>query len=149
MEELSLKRTAHWVPLIKLITFFLQGCHIPATSCRLTPVDRIFTRIGASDRLISGQSTFYVELAETAVILNHASPHSLVLMDELGRGTSTRDGSSLASAVLKRLACPPTGNGLGPLTLFSTHYHCLADALTKEGEGRFAEAMDVGHMVSF
>ncbi|VDD80594.1 unnamed protein product [Mesocestoides corti] len=119
------------------------GCHIPATSCRLTPVDRIFTRIGASDRLISGQSTFYVELAETAVILNHASPHSLILIDELGRGTSTRDGSALAAAVLKRLSCPPRGPG--PLTLFSTHYHHLAESLQKN-KCAFAGALDIGHM---
>ncbi|KAL5112724.1 DNA mismatch repair protein Msh6 [Taenia crassiceps] len=119
------------------------GCQIPATSCRLTPVDRVFTRIGASDRLISGQSTFFVELAETAVILNHATAHSLILMDELGRGTSTRDGSALASAVLRYLT---TARPSGPLSLFSTHYHGLVEMLQKSRAGASLEALDVGHM---
>ncbi|KAH9286596.1 DNA mismatch repair protein Msh6 [Echinococcus granulosus] len=119
------------------------GCQIPATSCRLTPVDRVFTRIGASDRLISGQSTFFVELAETAVILNHATAHSLVLMDELGRGTSTRDGSALASAVLRYLT---TARPSGPLSLFSTHYHNLVEVLQKSRTGASLEALDIGHM---
>ncbi|VDK33025.1 unnamed protein product [Taenia asiatica] len=119
------------------------GCQIPAMSCRLTPVDRVFTRIGASDRLISGQSTFFVELAETAVILNHATAHSLVLMDELGRGTSTRDGSALASAVLRYLT---TARPSGPLSLFSTHYHGLIEVLQKSWASASLEALDVGHM---
>jgi DNA mismatch repair protein MSH6 len=63
-----------------------KGCYVPADSCRLSPVDRIFTRIGASDKILAGESTFYLELSETASILNHATKHSLVLMDELGRG---------------------------------------------------------------
>ncbi|VDN96821.1 unnamed protein product [Rodentolepis nana] len=123
------------------------GCQIPATSCRLTPLDRIFTRIGASDRLIAGQSTFYVELSETAVILRHASANSLVLMDELGRGTSTRDGSALALAVLKNLTSSTRVRSSGPLTLFSTHYHGLVEKLQKSETAAFVEALDVGHMV--
>ncbi|VDL90776.1 unnamed protein product, partial [Schistocephalus solidus] len=123
-----------------------SGCHIPAVRFRLTPIDRIFTRIGASDRLISGQSTFYVELAETAIIVRHASPHSLALIDELGRGTSTRDGSSLAAAVLRYISTPR--NGLpGPLTLFSTHYHSLTDSL-QDLNVADQQTVDVGHMVS-
>lgn len=120
------------------------GCHISAVRFRLTPIDRIFTRIGASDRLISGQSTFYVELAETAIIVRHASPHSLALIDELGRGTSTRDGSSLAAAVLRYISTPR--NGLpGPLTLFSTHYHSLTDSL-QDLNVADQQTVDVGHM---
>ncbi|VDM18764.1 unnamed protein product [Hydatigera taeniaeformis] len=119
------------------------GCQIPATSCRLTPVDRVFTRIGASDRLLSGQSTFFMELAETAVILNHATANSLVLMDELGRGTSTRDGSALASAVLRYLT---TSRPSGPLSLFSTHYHGLVEVLQKSRADASLKALDVGHM---
>ncbi|VDL18602.1 unnamed protein product [Hymenolepis diminuta] len=122
------------------------GCQIPATSCRLTPIDRVFTRIGASDRLIAGQSTFYVELSETAVILRHASANSLVLMDELGRGTSTRDGAALASAVLKNLTSATPIRSSGPLTLFSTHYHGLVEKLQKSEAAAFIEALDVGHM---
>ncbi|KAM7540693.1 hypothetical protein Aperf_G00000029658 [Anoplocephala perfoliata] len=122
------------------------GCQIPATSCRLTPIDRVFTRIGASDRLIAGQSTFYVELSETAVILHHASANSLVLMDEFGRGTSTHDGSALASAVLRNLTDTTTIRSSGPLTLFSTHYHGLVEALQKSETASFVEALDVGHM---
>lgn len=110
-------------------------------------MDRIFTRIGASDRLIAGQSTFYVELSETAVILRHASANSLVLMDELGRGTSTRDGSALASAVLKNLTSTTPSRPSGPLTLFSTHYHGLVEKLQKSETADFIEALDVGHMV--
>ena len=72
------------------------GCFVPASMCELSPVDRIFTRIGASDRILSGQSTFFVELSETADILNNATPNSLVILDELGRGTSTFDGTAIA-----------------------------------------------------
>ncbi|VDL79687.1 unnamed protein product [Nippostrongylus brasiliensis] len=101
-----------------------MGSLVPAESMRLSPVDRIFTRIGANDRLICviflGQSTFFVELSETLVILKNATKHSLVLIDELGRGTSTFDGTAIASAVLsdvsRRLQCR---------SFFSTHYHSL------------------------
>uniref|UniRef100_A0A8D0C970 DNA mismatch repair protein n=1 Tax=Salvator merianae TaxID=96440 RepID=A0A8D0C970_SALMN len=98
------------------------GCFVPAESCRLTPVDRIFTRLGASDRIISGESTFFVELSETSSILQHATEHSLVLMDELGRGTATFDGTAIASAVVKELS-----ENIKCRTLFSTHYHSLVE----------------------
>ena len=86
----------------------------------LTPVDRVFTRLGARDDIVGGQSTFYVELQETSSILTHASRHSLVLIDELGRGTATYDGTAIAGSVVSWLAKK------GSLTLFATHYHCLA-----------------------
>ncbi len=92
------------------------GSFVPADAADIGPVDRIFTRIGASDDLVSGRSTFMVEMTETANILNNASDRSLVLMDEIGRGTSTYDGLSLAWAVARELA------GIGAWTLFATHY---------------------------
>lgn len=95
------------------------GCFVPATRCTLSPVDRIFTRVGSSDNLVTGRSTFMVELCETATILQHATPDSLVVFDELGRGTSTWDGYSIAYAVLVHFAKIPA------IVLFSTHYHSL------------------------
>ena len=79
------------------------GCHVPASSFRLSPVDRIFTRIGANDNIMAGQSTFMVELSETSKILREATEHSLVILDELGRGTSTFDGYAIAFSVLYHL----------------------------------------------
>jgi len=104
-----------------LISILAQiGSYVPASKCSITPVDRIFTRLGASDRILSGQSTFFVELAETAAALRGATRRSLVIMDELGRGTSTFDGTAIAHATVKHLVernrC---------LTLFATHYHSL------------------------
>lgn len=99
-----------------------MGCYVPATSCRLTPMDRIFTRVGANDRIMQGVSTFLVELEETANILRHATSRSLVILDELGRGTSTFDGTAIAWAVIEFL-CRQTRC----LTLFSTHYHMLME----------------------
>ena len=96
------------------------GCLVPARTMHLTPVDRVFTRLGARDDIVGGQSTFYVELQETSSILTHASRHSLVLIDELGRGTATYDGTAIAGSVVSWLAKK------GSLTLFATHYHCLA-----------------------
>ncbi|XP_067118843.1 DNA mismatch repair protein Msh6 [Centruroides vittatus] len=108
---------------VGLIVIMAQiGCYVPAEKCYLTPVDHIFTRLGASDRITSGESTFYVELSETASILQHASKNSLVLLDELGRGTSTYDGTGIAYAVVHQLA-----SSVQCCTLFSTHYHCLVD----------------------
>uniref|UniRef100_A0A7S0GJU7 DNA mismatch repair proteins mutS family domain-containing protein n=1 Tax=Amorphochlora amoebiformis TaxID=1561963 RepID=A0A7S0GJU7_9EUKA len=98
------------------------GCYVPAESCRLTPVDRIFTRVGANDRIMQGQSTFMVELQETGNILKHASKRSLVILDELGRGTSTFDGTAIAYSVIKYLM-----ENTKCMTLFSTHYHKLLD----------------------
>ncbi len=95
------------------------GCKLPAASARLPLVDRIFTRIGARDDIMLGKSTFMVELEETASILNQATSKSLLILDELGRGTSTNDGYAIAWAVLRRLA------RLRALTLFATHYHGL------------------------
>lgn len=97
------------------------GCDVPAEQCEFSPVDRIFTRIGACDNIMLGRSTFMVELQEAASVLHFATPHSLVLLDELGRGTSTHDGYAIAYAVLKFLA-----EKVGCITLFSTHYHQLA-----------------------
>jgi DNA mismatch repair protein MutS len=101
-----------------LITLLAHiGSYVPAQAARLSVVDRIFTRIGASDDLASGRSTFMVEMTETANILHNASPASLVLMDEIGRGTSTFDGLSLAWAAAVHLA-----RELRSFTLFATHY---------------------------
>jgi DNA mismatch repair protein MutS len=93
------------------------GCFVPATACEIGPVDQIFTRIGAADDLASGRSTFMVEMTETATILNNATKNSLVLMDEIGRGTSTYDGLSLAWACADFLH-----HKIGAMTLFATHY---------------------------
>ena len=93
------------------------GCYVPAEKAVIGPVDRIFTRIGAADDLASGRSTFMVEMTETAAILNNATEHSLVLMDEIGRGTSTYDGLALAWAAARHLA-----QNIRAYTLFATHY---------------------------
>jgi len=87
---------------------------------KLTLVDRIFTRLGASDRLLEGKSTFFVEMEECKSIMEHATPRSLAILDELGRGTSTFDGYSLASAVMKHLTLKVRCR-----SMFSTHYHML------------------------
>src|SRR5204862_3951469 len=96
------------------------GSFVPATAAEIGVMDRIFTRVGASDNLARGQSTFMVEMAETSAILNTASGRSLVLLDEIGRGTSTYDGVSIAWAVTEHLH-----NETGCKTIFATHYHEL------------------------
>lgn len=107
---------------VALITLMAQiGSFVPAKSARIGVVDRIFTRIGASDDLAGGQSTFMVEMSEVAEILRAATPRSLLILDEIGRGTSTFDGMSIARAVLEFCA----GRKLGAKTLFATHYHEL------------------------
>ncbi|MDD1689315.1 MAG: DNA mismatch repair protein MutS [Methanoregula sp.] len=98
------------------------GSFVPARHARIGVLDRIFTRVGAFDDLASGQSTFFVEMLELANILNNVTPRSLVILDEIGRGTSTADGSSIARAVLEYLHGK---SGAGPKTLFATHFHEL------------------------
>ena len=106
-----------------LISVMAQaGCFVPASSARLGMVDRVFTRVGAHDDLVHGHSTFMVEMLELANILRNATPNSLVLLDEIGRGTSTFDGLALAWAVSEELHA-----GKGVKTLFATHYHQLTD----------------------
>ena len=109
---------------VALIVLMAQmGSFVPARNARIGLVDRVFTRIGASDDLASGQSTFMVEMAEVASILKYATAKSLLILDEIGRGTSTYDGMSIARAVLEYAASP---RHLGAKTLFATHYHELS-----------------------
>jgi len=103
-----------------LVVMAQCGCFVPAEGMRLGLVDRIYTRIGASDNVARGRSTFMVEMTETAAILNTATAHSLVLLDEMGRGTATYDGLSLAWAAVEHLH-----EKIGARTLFATHYHEL------------------------
>jgi DNA mismatch repair protein MutS len=106
-----------------LIVLMAQmGCFVPAKAAEIGLVDKIFTRVGASDNLSSGESTFMVEMNETASILNNISDRSLILLDEIGRGTSTYDGISIAWAIAEFLHTHPTAK---PKTLFATHYHEL------------------------
>ena len=108
---------------VALIVLMAQmGAFVPARSARIGVVDRVFTRIGASDDLSSGQSTFMVEMTEVAALLNHATGKSLLILDEIGRGTSTYDGMAIARAVLEHCA---DRRRLGAKTLFATHYHEL------------------------
>ncbi|HKV60205.1 MAG TPA: DNA mismatch repair protein MutS [Ktedonobacteraceae bacterium] len=107
---------------VALITLLAQiGCFVPARSARIGLVDRIFTRVGAEDDIASGKSTFMVEMEETATILHHATRHSLIILDEIGRGTSTYDGLAIARAVVEHLHGVTLAR-----TLFATHYHELA-----------------------
>jgi len=110
---------------VALIVLLAQiGSFVPASLATIGIVDRIFTRIGAQEDLAAGQSTFMVEMTETANILNNATPHSLIILDEIGRGTSTYDGLSIAWAVVEFIHNHPK---LGAKTLFATHYHELVD----------------------
>ncbi|WP_321531770.1 DNA mismatch repair protein MutS [uncultured Desulfuromonas sp.] len=121
---------------VALITLMAQvGSLVPAKSAHIGVVDRIFTRVGASDNLARGQSTFMVEMSETANILNHATPRSLIILDEIGRGTSTFDGVSIAWAVAEYLH---DNDQVAAKTLFATHYHELTDlALTRDRIANF------------
>jgi DNA mismatch repair protein MutS len=112
-----------------LVILARMGSYVPASAARIGPVDRIFTRIGASDDLAGGRSTFMLEMTEAANILNNATDHSLVLMDEIGRGTSTYDGLSLAWACAVHI-----GQRVRALTLFATHYFELT-SLANEIDG--------------
>ncbi len=129
---------------VALITLMAQiGSYVPAEAASIGLVDRIFTRIGAQDDLATGQSTFMVEMVETANILHHATPRSLVILDEIGRGTSTYDGLAIARAIIEYLH---NNKRCGARTLFATHYHelvevaqmlprirCMNVAVTEEG----------------
>ena len=116
-----------WLRQAALITILAQmGSWVPADAALLPIVDRVFTRIGASDNLARGRSTFMVEMTETAVILNTATPKSLIILDEIGRGTATYDGLSLAWAVVEHIAART-----GAKTLFATHYHELTELAEK------------------
>lgn len=107
------------------------GCYVPAVSARLTPVDRIMSRLGANDNIFAAQSTFFVELSETKKILAEATPRSLVILDELGRGTSSYDGVAVAQAVLHHVA-----SHIGCIGYFATHYHSLATEFENHPEIR-------------
>jgi DNA mismatch repair protein MutS len=112
-----------YIRQVALLTLLAHtGSFVPAAEVRIDLVDRIFTRIGASDDLSRGQSTFMVEMTETANILNNATPRSLIVLDEIGRGTSTFDGLSLAWSIVEHLH-----NQVGAKTLFATHYHELTE----------------------
>ncbi|HMM43605.1 MAG TPA: DNA mismatch repair protein MutS, partial [Thermomicrobiales bacterium] len=134
---------------VALIVLLAQvGSFVPATRARIGVVDRIFTRIGAQDDLASGQSTFMVEMLETAAILNHATPRSLVVLDEIGRGTSTYDGLAIATAIVEYIHNTPR---LGCKTLFATHYHeltALADVLPRVRNYRL-DVLEAGDRVTF
>jgi DNA mismatch repair protein MutS len=110
---------------VALICIMAQaGSFVPARHASIGILDRIFTRVGAFDDLASGQSTFFVEMLELANILNNVTERSLVILDEIGRGTSTADGSSIAKSVLEYLH---GRSGAGPKTLFATHFHELVE----------------------
>ena len=121
-----------YIRQVALIVILAQtGSFVPAAEAEIGRADRVFTRVGASDDLARGRSTFMVEMQETANILNNATPRSLIVLDEIGRGTSTFDGISIAWAVAEYLHNQP---GVRARTLFATHYHELTDlALTMSG----------------
>jgi len=131
-----------------LITLMAQiGSFVPADSATIGVVDRVFTRVGLQDDLTSGQSTFMVEMVETAAILNHATARSLVILDEIGRGTSTYDGLAIARAAAEYIHNHPR---LGCKTLFATHYHELtelADTLPRVRNYNVAVSEDKGDVV--
>ena len=116
-KSVYLRQTAHIAILAQM------GAFVPAREARLGVLDRVFTRVGAQDNLARGQSTFLVEMIETATILNNVTPRSLVLLDEVGRGTSTFDGLAIAWAVVEALH----DGGQGAKVLFATHFHELTE----------------------
>jgi len=99
-----------------------MGCFVPASAAKIGIIDKVFTRVGATDNISSGESTFMVEMNETASIMNNISDRSLILLDEIGRGTSTYDGISIAWSIAEFLHNNPSAH---PKTLFATHYHEL------------------------
>ena len=131
-----------------LIAILAQmGSFVPAESASLPLIDRIFTRIGASDNLARGRSTFMVEMTETAVILNTATPRSLIVLDEIGRGTATYDGLALAWAVVEHIHAHTRAK-----TLFATHYHELtelADQLRRRPQSASVSVKESGDQIIF
>jgi DNA mismatch repair protein MutS len=130
-----------------LVLMAQVGSFIPASKARIGVVDRIFTRAGLSDDISGGQSTFMVEMVETASILNQATSRSLAVLDEIGRGTSTYDGLAIARSVAEHIHNSPK---LGCKTLFATHYHemtQLADLLPRAHNSRVAVAEEAGEVV--
>jgi DNA mismatch repair protein MutS len=138
-----------WLRQVALITLMAQiGSFVPAERASIGIVDRIFTRIGAQDDISTGQSTFMVEMLEMANILHHATPQSLVVLDEIGRGTSTYDGLAIARAIVEYVHNAPS---LGCKTLFATHYHELtelADVLPRVTNYRM-DVLEDGERVVF
>jgi DNA mismatch repair protein MutS len=122
-----LRQVAHAVILAQM------GSFVPADSAQLGVADAVFARVGASDDVARDRSTFMCEMSETAAILNKASPQSLVVVDEIGRGTAAADGLAIAWAVLQQL-----GSGIQCRTLFATHFHELAAAVADRGGGAVA-----------
>ncbi|HEX2522248.1 MAG TPA: DNA mismatch repair protein MutS, partial [Terriglobia bacterium] len=123
-----------------------MGSFVPASAAKLPIVDRIFTRIGASDNLARGRSTFMVEMTETAVILNTATPRSLIVLDEIGRGTATFDGLSIAWSVVEHL-----NHHTKAKTLFATHYHELTELaeLLPGVKNYHVSVKEAGHEIVF
>ncbi|MCC6625964.1 MAG: DNA mismatch repair protein MutS [Chloroflexi bacterium] len=138
-----------YLRLAGLLTLLAQiGSFVPAKRARIGLVDRIFTRVGAQDDIAAGQSTFMIEMVETATILHHATPRSLVILDEIGRGTSTYDGLAIARAIVEYLHHLPR---LGCRTLFATHYHeltALADLLPRVVNAKM-DVLEEGDRVTF
>lgn len=121
VKSCALKTDIRYLQSCTAVIMAQIGCYVPAVSARLTPIDRIMSRLGANDNIFAAQSTFFVELSETKKILSEASPRSLVILDELGRGTSSYDGVAVAQAVLHHVA-----THVGCVGFFATHYHSLA-----------------------